>query len=353
MKNIKSLIQFAALFSIMLTACNYQEVNVNTTLESPVSVLELKNDSISSFINTSGTVIPLKEATLLSEIEGEYQLQKNKTTGKPYALGDAVAKGDVIIKFVNKAYQNEVKIKSVKLDLEIAKQEYDKQKSLYEKGGVTFRELKDAEISYINAEYNYENANISLDKMSVTAPFNGTIVSLPYATPDVKIASGTEVMAIMDYSALYMEVNLPEKNLSVLRTGMQVNILNNTLANDTLIGILTEISPAISTDTRTFTGVVKIPNNDLILKPGMFVKADIETERHTNTIVIPKEIVRGRGNNQYVFVVDKNVARVRRVVTGLANTYFIEVRSGLSSGERLITKGYETLRDNASVKIIQ
>ena len=353
MTTIKSIIRSTALLGLLISACNNQEVSVNTTLESPVSVLELKTDSISSFITTSGTVVPLKEAVLSSEIEGKYLLQTNPATGRAFALGDAVKKDQVIIRFENKEYENEVKIKAVKLDLEIAKQEYEKQESLYKKGGVTYRELKDAEISFINSEYSYENAIMSLDKMVVKAPFDGTIVSLPYFTPYVKMASGTEVLSLMDYSELYMEINLPEKNLSILNRGMQVNILNNTLASDTLLGTLTEISPAISIDTRTFTGVVQIPNNALVLKPGMFVKADIEIERHTNTIVIPKEVVRGRGNSKYVFVVDKNVARTRRVATGLENTYFIEISSGLTSGERLITKGYETLRNNASVKVIQ
>lgn len=353
MKTINKIVYITAVCGIIFTSCNNAEVTVNTTLETPVSVMELKEDSISSFINTSGTVIPLKEATLMSELEGKYQLQINKTTGKPYALGDIVKKDEVIIKLENTEYENSIKIKSVRLDLEISKQEYEKQQSLYDKGGVTFRELKNAEIAYINTEYSYQSAIIQQEKMSIKAPFSGTIVTLPYFTPNGKVANGTELLSMMDFSELYMEVNLPEKNMSTLRPGMSVNILNNTMANDTLQGILTEISPAISIETRTFTGVVKIPNKALILKPGMFVKADIETEKHANTIVIPKEIIRGRGNSQYVFVVDKNIAYQRRITTGLESTYTTEVTSGISSGERLIIKGYETLRNKATVKVIQ
>ena len=62
---------------------------------------------------------------------------KNPQTGKPFKMGDRVKEGQVIIRLEDEEYENSIAIESAKLNLEISEEEYNKQKSLYEKGGVT------------------------------------------------------------------------------------------------------------------------------------------------------------------------------------------------------------------------
>ena len=133
--------------------------------------------------------------------------------------------------------------------------------------------------------------------------------------------------------------------------GQEVAITHYTLPDDTIAGVISELSPAISSETRTFTGKLLIDNKDLLLRPGMFVKADIVVDKSENTIVIPKEIVMNRGRRKSVYVVERGVARMRDIRTGLEDKDNIEVLEGLDLEEQLVTRGYETLRDNSKVKI--
>jgi RND family efflux transporter MFP subunit len=133
--------------------------------------------------------------------------------------------------------------------------------------------------------------------------------------------------------------------------GQEVAITHYTLPDDTIAGVISELSPAISSETRTFTGKLLIDNKDLLLRPGMFVKADIVVDKSENTIVIPKEIVMNRGKRKSVYVVERGVARMRDIRTGLEDKDNIEVLEGLDLEEQLVTRGYETLRDNSKVKI--
>ena len=128
-------------------------------------------------------------------------------------------------------------------------------------------------------------------------------------------------------------------------------ITHYTLPDDTIAGVISELSPAISSETRTFTGKLLIDNKDLLLRPGMFVKADIVVDKSESTIVIPKEIVMNRGKRKSVYVVERGVARMRDIRTGLEDKDNIEVLEGLDLEEQLVTRGYETLRDNSKVKI--
>ncbi|MFO7827055.1 MAG: efflux transporter periplasmic adaptor subunit, partial [Bacteroidales bacterium] len=156
MKKLITLIIAVAL----LVSCNNDEKDLNKDISVPVSVTDVKLKSIEKYIEATGTVNPVKEISKRSEMAGKYNLLINPTTGKKYALGDYVKKGDEIIRLEDEEYENNIKINSLKLNLEISKQTYEKQQSLYEKGGVTLSELKNAEINYINSDYNYKDALI-------------------------------------------------------------------------------------------------------------------------------------------------------------------------------------------------
>jgi membrane fusion protein (multidrug efflux system) len=351
MKNIKLLI-ITAIFAFAIS-CNNQAPTETTELAVPVSVENIKLQSIQQFINTTGTAKAKAETSLNSEIAGEYYLLTNKATGQPFKLGDRVKKGQEIIRFEDAEYVNGIALESKKLNMEISVQEHEKQKSLYEKGGVTLRELRNSEVSSINSQYDFESAEIRLAKMKIVTPFTGVIVELPYYTKGTRITANQPMVSLMAYDKIYMDINLPEKNISEVKLGQEVIITNYTIIEDTLKGIITELSPIISTETRTFSGKLQIDNPSLKLRPGMFVKADIITAQKDSTIVIPKDIILTGGRGKYVFIVGRNSsADDRTITTGIENQDYIEILEGLSKNDRVIVKGFETLRDNSKVKII-
>jgi membrane fusion protein (multidrug efflux system) len=191
MKNLNSLAIASSLIVILFPSCRQPQMEVTTDIEVPVGVIDVSTADIEEYINTTGTVYAMKEATLNSEISGKYRLQVNPATGRTYAIGDRVKQGATIIRLEDEEYYNGLRLKSKEVDYEISKQEYQKQQSLYEKGGATLRELKNAEINLINTEYDIEASKINLAKMSVTALFTGVISDLPYFTDGSQIPNGT------------------------------------------------------------------------------------------------------------------------------------------------------------------
>jgi RND family efflux transporter MFP subunit len=157
----------------------------------------------------------------------------------------------------------------------------------------------------------------------------------------------------MDYRTMYMDVQMPEKYISVIKAGQVVKLTNYTIPEDTIIGHVTQLSPAINADTRTFKGTVSIDNQDYLLRPGMFVKADIVTDLRDSVIVIPKSIILSRQRGKTVFIVDRGVAAERIIETGLENITDVEVTRGLAKNERVVTGGFETLSNRSKVKIIK
>ena len=353
MKRIKSILITGVVLTIVLTSCKQPDMEVNTTIEVPVDVIEVTTSSIEEFVSTTGSVYPLKDVSLSSEMTGEYRLLINPATGKSYALGDNVKAGASIIKLEDEEYVNNLRMKSKEVDLEISKLEHEKQQSLYEKGGATLRDLKNAEITLLNTEYDIESNQINLAKMSLKAPFSGVIADLPYFTNGTRVASNTLMVQIIDYKKLYMEANLPEKYFNNIDRGFKVYVTSYTSTADTLIGLITQISPSIDPDARTFKCFVQVDNSDGILLPGMFVKADLVVNSAENTLAIPRDIIVSRNRNQIVYVVDKGVASERVITTGLENENNIEVKMGLLEGESVVTTGFETLRIQSRVRILR
>jgi RND family efflux transporter MFP subunit len=259
----------------------------------------------------------------------------------------------VLIRIEDDEFVNNLQIESKKLNLELADNNLTKQNSLYDKGGVTQTELKNASIDFVNAKYSYENAEIQMAKMAAKAPFDGVIVELPYHTNGVRIDQGIELFKVMEYESLMMDVKLPEKYLPKITINQLVEVTNYNIATDTIKGRISQISPVVDADTRTFRSVLQIDNNDRLLRPGMFIKAAILSEKRDSTIVIPKETIISRQDGKVVFTVENGIATEKKITTGLENMDVIEVLSGLKVNDRLVVTGFETLRNKSKVSVIQ
>ncbi len=341
-----------ASLSILLFSCNNQNQRFNVDVEVPVSVQEIEKDNIQEVFTATGTIQSEYAITIQSEAQGDYYLQINPRTGKKYKMGDVVKQGDLIISIKNLEYENDVNIEGAKIDLDISKMEYEKQVALYEKGGATMREKVNAHKTLVTAEKTYQNAELNLAKLSVIASFNGVITDLPYYSQGVKINQGEDVLQIMSYQQMIMDLMLPESQIGKVSLNQEALITNYSLPEDTLKGFLREISPAIDEDSRTFKGRVYIKNGDMKLRPGMFVKADVIVDRKDSVIVIPKDAILFRDNGKAVFIARGDQAHERIITTGMENEGKVEVIEGLNEEERLIIKGFETLKHRSKIKIL-
>ncbi|HKL67132.1 MAG TPA: hypothetical protein VJ877_04510, partial [Bacteroidales bacterium] len=116
-----------ALLFILFTGCNNQDPGLEADVEIPVSVDDIKLKSIEEYINTTGTVYPVVDVELKSEIPARYYLEINPATGRQWELGDRVSKGSLIARLEDEEYENNVKLELHELNLELAKSELEKQ----------------------------------------------------------------------------------------------------------------------------------------------------------------------------------------------------------------------------------
>jgi RND family efflux transporter MFP subunit len=338
---------------VFLFSCGEDSLDDNIEISIPVSIQEVKLSGIKEFVTTTATVNAIKNTILKAEITGNYRLAINPKTGRKFVTGDRVKNGQIIVFIDNPEHENNVKIESFKLNQDISKREFEKEQSLYEKGGVTLRELKNAERTYIDAQYSYDNSKIQIDKLTIRAPFYGKIVDLPYYTEGTKIDMNAVIVQLMDYSQLYAEVNFPVSELERIKVNQGIQVTHYNLKGDTLLGKVSQVSPTLDPETRSFGGIVLINNQNHVLRPGMFVKIETIVAQKDSVIVIPKNIILSKRKGKTVYIVEKGAAQERVINAGLENAEFVEIREGLKVGERLVTKGFETLHNRSKVKIVR
>lgn len=348
---MKKLILPACALLIAFSSCNNQQSTTQSDVSVPVRVTEVVKKTIRNTLTVNGTVSPTGTSEVKTEAEGQYRLQRNPRTGAAYKMGDRVSKDEVIVKIENPEYVLSIRPDAKELDWENARSEYEKQKSLYDKGGVTLNELKKSEISFLNAKYDNENAQMQMSKLTIKSPFEGVIVDLPYFTPGTKVASGTLALKVMDYSKLKLNVEFPEKYISTVFDGQEAFVTNYNLKDDTLIAHIDELSPAINESSRTFKGVLLVDNPELKMRPGMFVKSDIVIEKKDSALVVPRDVIRKGRRGEVVFVIENNAAIERPIKTGIGNDTEIEIIDGLKTGEKLVVEGYEMLSNRTKVKV--
>ena len=351
---MKNLIYLIAFSMLTFVACDQtEEETPKIDIAAPVSVLQIKTDNLSRFTIATGNAMADKEMELKSTLGGVFQLKNHPKYNRPYKLGDRVRAGQPFMEIIDNEYVNAISLESKKMNLKLAEKTLIKQQSVFEKGGVTEREVQNAELQVTTAKNDLENAQIRLAKMKMDIPISGVIVDFPNYTPNSIIQQGAPLGKIMNYSKMYIDVNLPENTMNEIKIGQAVQLTNYSIPNDTLIGKITEISPAIDISTRTYLAKVRFSNPNLLIRPGMFVKNLIKVNQKDDIIIIPKEIIISDQLGKRVFVVEDNTAIERIIETGMENDDMIEVLSGLEVNERLVIKGFETLRNKSKVKVLK
>jgi RND family efflux transporter MFP subunit len=340
-----------ALFVVLLGGCDEEGPNIDVESAIPVRTEPVQRQPIAEYITATSSAQANNSATLTALQSGAYRLQDHPTSEKPYAMGDVVDAGGLVAILENPEFENQVSIESKRLQYTSAQREFEKQKALFDKGGITLREVTDAERMFIDADYALENARLQLARLEVRAPFAGILVDLPHRSVGELVEAGAQLGQLMDYETLYAEVSLPGEEIDRVMPGQSLRAMPYGRAEaDTLTGEVEQVSPVLDAESRMFKVTLRVANAQLALRPGMFLKVELIADARDSAIVIARDVISDRAGNHVVYVVDKGVALERVLELGIGNREAVEVLSGLEVDEDLVVEGFETLRDRSRVK---
>ena len=343
---------YVLLFSLsflLLTSCESGENRSAADLAVPVVVELVKLCPISEFVSATGTLQAQIAERLVTEVSGILHLVQ--TNGSVNFSGKRVEAGQFLAEIENREWLLEVRVESQQLAMANAERELQKQEALFREGGVTEKELEIARRNALDARLNYEAAQLRANKLKLIAPISGILSNLQSISDGTYVPVGFQFCTISDYSKVLLNTNLPNSDVGRIRIGQDVIITNYALEGQVFNGKVISINPTVDPQTRTFKVTIEAMNPDLILRPGMFAKADIVAKHQPEAIVIPANTIQTRDNRSVVFVVSGTSAEMIEVTTGISTREEVEIVSGLNGEERLVIKGYETLQDKSKVRV--
>jgi len=160
------------------------------------------------------------------------------------------------------------------------------------------------------------------------------------------------IVSILENNPLTAVVYVIERDYPKVTIGQQAVISTDAYPGRTFIGRITRIAPMLKESSRQARLEVEVPNPDLVLKPGMFVRARVEFARHENATLVPLGALVRRDNKDGIFIADtKNLkARFVPVTTGIINGEIVEITEPEISG-RVITMGNHLLENGSDITL--
>jgi len=344
--SIVSIIIVGALIALVLTNNKKEnEAKIAVVADKSGAVIVktaiAKKDTLNLNFSANGNFTAKRDLTLLAETGG-------RVTHISVDEGSRVSKGQVLIR-IDTEYSS--------LDLQNAEASYAKIKkdqeryaSSFETGGVTKSQLDDIELALRNAETAVQQARRRVQDANIKAPISG-IVNQRLIEPGAFVSPGTPLFNIVDVSSLKLQVNANEQQVVNLKTEDKVKITSTVFPDKTFYGVIRFIAP-VADNTLNYPVEIEVVNVDAnTLRAGMYATATFEFPKQAPQLLIPRTSFAGGVNSNQIFVLEnKNTARLRNVVSGRIIGEQVEILSGLTEGETIITSGQINLIDGTTVK---
>jgi Cu(I)/Ag(I) efflux system membrane fusion protein len=171
----------------------------------------------------------------------------------------------------------------------------------------------------------------------LTAPRDGAVLERN-AVDGQRVAAGDVLFRIADHSAVWAMVDVAERDLAAVAKGQPAAVRVRSHPDRAFPGKVALVYPHLNTATRTVPVRIELPNADLLLKPGMYAAADIDTGGGAPVLAVPDSAVIDSGDRQVV-IIDKGDGRFepRAVRLGRRGAGHVEVRDGVTAGEAVVT----------------
>jgi len=306
----------------------------------PVELAAVVRRDVPSFFTGTASIEAEQQADVLAKASGTVLKLLVEE-------GDDVSDGAVLLEL--DAIEYEARREESRVRAESQRREFERIRSLHEKGLASDREFEESKLLMETAQAQLHVSDITLGYTRVRAPFAGRVTRrIVNAGQNVQV--GTHLFSIADLQPLLARIHMPEKEVERIRIGQDVRIVPDARPDESFTGRVTLIAPAVDMRTGTIKVTVAIDKGQEQLRPGAFVRAQITTDVHPLAMVIPKRALVSEGGETFVFrAAADSVVRVR-VETGYTDERMTEIVAGLSDADRVVTVGQGAIRHGTKVR---
>lgn len=330
----------------------------------------VRRQNVEKVVNATGEVKAVDLVTVGAQVSGKIE--------KLYvSIGQTVKMGDMIAEIDSTTQQNDVDIakakmssyqaqlKAAKTSLKIARKQYQRMQSLKKQNAASTEDLENAEDGYESAmskvaeieaslketEISLSTAETNLGYTKITAPLDGTIVSVPVKVGQtINAAMDTPtIVQIADLNQMEIYIEISEGDIGNIKPGVKVTYSVLADMNKVYETTLKSIDPALtlltddqytevvdSSEAIYFYGRLVVPNADGKLRIGMTTQNVIYVESAEDVLTVPAMALKGDVDGKYVEVRTAEGVERRPVITGVSDDLNVEIKKGVNEGEEVV-----------------
>jgi membrane fusion protein (multidrug efflux system) len=345
-KNQPILYCFLFAFSFLIISCggngNDEQADQKKKTTIPIEISQAELGDVSAVYSGTANLEAEEEAVVVA-----------KTSGVVKKLfveeGDYVQKGQLLAKLDDE--QLLYRLNQAEANMKKAKSEYERNQEMYDKSLISADAYEKIKFDYESSKALYDLAKLDLNYSSIKAPISG-VISQRFIKVGNMININESTFQITDFDPLNAVLYVPEQHMSKLQRDQLVELSADAIDDKSFAGYIKRISPVVDPGTGTFKVTVEVDDPQRILKPGMFGRVNIVYDTHKETLMIPKEALMTEDKESIVYIIRDSMAFKKVVQSGYTNSTHLEIMSGLSVGDTVVTIGQSSLKDSSLVQIV-
>ena len=332
-----------------------------TSLALPVPTVAVVKKTVPVYLDYVGMTEPLRTVTLQAKVTGYLAVQAA-------ADGADVKTGDLIYRIDPRDYQAaldqaKAQVQRDQAALEYARANNHRNSLLVRDGWVTkdafdqnTSTLHQAEATLASDQAARETAELNVGYTEIRAPFTGRLSRSLAHEGTLISAAGTPLNTLVELDPIYATFNPAETDLAAIdkaraKGSVPVEIHTNDATGPSLRGTLTFVDNTVDRGTGTITARATIPNADLTLLPGQYVRARVNIGDQPDALLVPQAAIGSNQIGKFVYVVGAgNTAEQRMVKLGATYGELVVVSDGVKEGESVITGNLQKLGPGTAVQ---
>ena len=323
---------------------------------------KVENTNIQTSITATGTIEPVTSVTVGTQVSG--------IVSKLYVdYNSVVKKGQVIAELdrtnlISELNTAKANLSSAQSSAAYELSNYNRYKTLYDKGLVSADEFESAQLSYLKAKEQVNTSRESVQKAqtnlgyaTITSPIDGVILSKAVEEGQTVAASFNtpELFVIaQDLTDMRVIADIDEADIGGVKEGQRVTFTVDAFPDDTFEGQVTQVRQEATTESNvvTYEVVISAPNGDLKLKPGLTANVTIYTLEKNNVLAVPAKALRFQPNEAFLkkgetiddcegdhklWTKEGNTFKAHKVEIGTSNGVMTEITGGIAGGTEVLT----------------
>lgn len=308
----------------------------------PVLVEAVKNQRITTDFTVNGSFEPLREVTVVSEVQGRVIDILSK-------VGNRVNAGTQLARVESKV--RAAQLEQAKSNYQKAKKDLERFNLLIKRDAISTKQFESVRAAYVNAETALVIARKQMENSVIRAPISG-IITKRQIENGTFLVPGTPTFKIIDVNKVKLICNLTADQVGDAQNGQTVGVAVDSFSRASFEGKVTTVTIDADSSKRYRVEIEVSNRGKKLIRPGMFGVASFGNQSSRDMLVIPSKALTGSIKTPEVFIVRNNTVDLRNIVAEPINDQYLAVKEGLAVGDKVVVSGHINLENGSRIKIV-